>query len=74
MLTRFAFEELSAQRVFIRCAAGNHRSAAIPEEQLGFVPEGSLRNTNRDTNGDLYDMLMFGMTPERLCEGRPCKP
>ena len=27
MLCRFAFEEMSAQRVFIRCAAANHRSA-----------------------------------------------
>jgi len=63
MLCRFAFEELSAQRVFIRCAAENHRSAAIPK-RLGFVPEGRTRNDKRDMNGKLYDMLMFGMTPQ----------
>jgi len=63
MLCRFAFEQLSAQRVFIRCGAGNHRSTAIPT-RLGFVPEGRMRNANRDTNGALYDMLVFGMTPE----------
>jgi ribosomal-protein-serine acetyltransferase len=63
MLCRFAFEELSAQRVFIRCGAGNQRSAAIPK-RLGFVPEGCMRNANRDTNGELYDMLVFGMTPQ----------
>jgi ribosomal-protein-serine acetyltransferase len=63
ILCRFAFEELSAQRVFIRCGSGNHRSAAIPK-RLGFVPEGCMRNSNRDTNGELYDMLVFGMTPQ----------
>jgi RimJ/RimL family protein N-acetyltransferase len=63
MLCRFAFEEMSAQRVFIRCAAENHRSAAIAQ-RLSFVPEGRMRNDKRDTNGELYDMLMFGMTPQ----------
>ena len=63
LLCRFAFEELSAQRVFIRCGAGNLRSAAIPQ-RLGFVHEGAMRNANRDTNGKLYDMLVFGMTPQ----------
>lgn len=63
MLCRLAFEELSAQRVHIRCAAGNQRSAAIAK-RLGFLPEGALRNDKCDTNGELYDMLLFGMTPQ----------
>jgi len=49
--------------VFIRVAAGNHRSAAIPP-RLGFLREGTLRNCKRDTQGELCDMLVFGMTPE----------
>ena len=63
LLCRFAFDSLGANRVFIRCGANNHRSAAIAR-RLGFVPEGTLRNDKRDTNGALYDMLMFGMTPQ----------
>jgi ribosomal-protein-serine acetyltransferase len=63
MLCRFAFEQMSANRVLICCGVGNHRSAAIPR-RLGFVLEGTLRNEQRDTNGELYDMLVFSMTPQ----------
>jgi ribosomal-protein-serine acetyltransferase len=63
LLCQLAFETLHANRVFIRVAAGNHRSAAIPP-RLGFLREGTLRNCKRDTQGELCDMLVFGMTPE----------
>ena len=63
LLCRFAFDSLSASRVFLRCGAGNHRSSAIAR-RLNFVLEGTMRNDKRDTNGALYDMLMFGMTPQ----------
>lgn len=62
-LTRCAFEELGAQRVLICCGVENHRSAAIPK-RLGYVLEGAMRNFKRHQNGDLYDMLMFSMTPD----------
>jgi ribosomal-protein-serine acetyltransferase len=63
LLCRCAFEELAANRVLICCGAGNHRSAAVPQ-RLGFVSEGCMRNYKRDTDGTLYDMLMFSMTPQ----------
>jgi|SRR5579871_780943 len=63
LLCTLAFETLAANRVFIRCAARNVRSAAIPR-RLGFVHEATLRNDRRNTAGELYDMLVFGMTPD----------
>jgi ribosomal-protein-serine acetyltransferase len=61
LLVNLAFETLEANRVFIRCAIGNDRSAAIPE-RLGFHLEGVLRSSNKDAQGVLRDMRVFGMT------------
>ncbi len=69
-LCRFAFDDLAANRVFIRCGASNHRSAAIPR-RLGFVPEGTIRNDQRDTTGVLHDTLVFGMTPQDYAAALP---
>lgn len=63
LLCQLAFETLAANRVFIRVASGNHRSAAIPR-RLGFVQEATLRNDMRDASGELRDMLVFAMTPQ----------
>ena len=63
LLCQLAFETLAANRVFIRVASGNHRSAAIPR-RLGFVHEATLRNDTRDASGELRDMLVFAMTPQ----------
>jgi ribosomal-protein-serine acetyltransferase len=63
LLCGLAFETLAANRVFIRCAAGNLRSAAVPR-RLGFVHEATLRNDKRNTTGELFAMLVFAMTPE----------
>jgi ribosomal-protein-serine acetyltransferase len=63
LISQMAFEALNAERVFIRCASGNQRSAAIPP-RLGFVLEGILRNSARNTRGELCDMQMFAMTAE----------
>lgn len=64
LLCDLCFGLLEAARVFIRCDAKNHRSAAVPR-RLGFEQEALLRNEGRNTDGELYDMLIFGMTPER---------
>jgi ribosomal-protein-serine acetyltransferase len=45
-ITDFAFGQLGAKRVEIRCDEGNERSAAIPR-RLGFTHEGTLRNEDR---------------------------
>lgn len=49
-------------RIFIRCAAGNERSAAIPL-RLGFTEEGPQRNGIRDANGLLHDVRFFALIP-----------
>lgn len=63
MLTDLAFETLEANRVFIRCSTKNARSAAIPQ-RLGFVYEGTFANDGVSADGDLFDSLVFGLTPE----------
>jgi ribosomal-protein-serine acetyltransferase len=56
-LVDLAFEKLGMNRVQIRCADANTRSAAIPRK-LGFVEEGrQRRHVVRD--GKTYDFLIF---------------
>lgn len=67
LICGMAFETLGANRVFIRAATANHRSAAIPP-RLGFTLEGTLRSSTRNTRGELCDMLMFAMTPAEYAQ------
>ncbi len=60
--TDFAFAQLGANRVFIRCDARNTRSAAVPR-RLGFAQEALLRNDMRDLTGALRDTLVFALIP-----------
>lgn len=62
LIAAFAFDVLHAQRVRIRCAAENVRSAAVPR-RLGFVHEATLRNECRRSDGTLRDTFEFGLTP-----------
>ena len=58
-LTTHAFEVWSLNRVEIRAAVGNDRSAAIPL-RLGFVHEGVLRQSER--HGETYkDLAVYAM-------------
>lgn len=58
-LLDLAFRDLGMNRVQIRCADANVRSAAIPR-RLGFVEEGRQRqHVFRD--GKVYDFLIFGL-------------
>ncbi|HUM71799.1 MAG TPA: GNAT family N-acetyltransferase, partial [Chloroflexota bacterium] len=45
-ITEFAFQQLGANRVEIRCDAQNVRSAAVPR-RLGFIHEATLVNESR---------------------------
>jgi len=62
LLVAMAFDTLSANRVHIQVAAGNHKSAAIPP-RLGFILESTQKNAKRVTTGELVDMKIFAMTP-----------
>ena len=63
LLCRLAFEHLDANRVFIRCAAANERSASVAR-RVGFLYEGRLRNGIKDASGNLHDTMMFSMVPD----------
>lgn len=54
----FAFGQLQANRVEIRCDARNTRSKRIAE-RLGFTLEGVLRSDSCDVEGKLSDTLLF---------------
>ncbi|MEH7178416.1 GNAT family N-acetyltransferase [Neobacillus vireti] len=61
-ITNFAFTELNANRVEIRCDPRNLRSRAIPE-RLGFTLEGILKNDNLSvTSNELRDTCIFAKT------------
>ena len=62
LLTDYAFDTLSANRVAIHCDARNQRSAAVAE-RLGFVREALLRNHMLAPDGSLRDTLIFSLTP-----------
>ena len=59
MVVSHAFGELDLNRVEIRCATGNAKSAAIPR-RLGFTLEGTLRGVQL-LNGGYVDNLLFSM-------------
>jgi RimJ/RimL family protein N-acetyltransferase len=67
LLSGLAFDTLGANRVFIRVAVENFRSAAIPR-RLGFVLEGTMRNQIRDAHGQLRDAHLFSLTPSEWKE------
>lgn len=58
-ITDFAFKELNAKRVEIRCDSQNVRSRAIPEK-LGYTLEGILKNDGISGEGtDLRDTCVY---------------
>jgi RimJ/RimL family protein N-acetyltransferase len=58
-ITNFAFNELQAKRVEIRCDSTNIRSRAIPEK-LGFTLEGILKNDSLSVESkELRDTCVF---------------
>jgi len=73
LLSKLAFETLQANRVLIRCAAANEKSAAVAQ-RAGFFYEGRLRNGSKDARGVLHDTLMFSLIPddwEAIRKGAP---
>ncbi len=62
LLTDYAFTQLAATRVEIRCDERNLPSAAIPQ-RLGFVQEGRLRNQMVAPDSVLRTTLIFALIP-----------
>ncbi|WP_339149943.1 MULTISPECIES: GNAT family N-acetyltransferase [unclassified Sutcliffiella] len=57
-ISQFAFEQLGANRVEIRCDSKNVKSRAVAE-RAGYTLEGVLKNSERDVNGELRDTCVF---------------
>lgn len=56
----FLFKELQANRLEIHTKASNHKSIAIAE-RCGFTKEAHLRERGRTNQGEIVDMLIFGL-------------
>jgi len=63
LLTDYAFDNLKANRLEIRCDELNVRSASIPK-RLGYVLEGRSRNDVATIDGRLRTTLVFSLIPE----------
>ena len=63
VLTRMAFDGLQANRVEIRMDASNTRSRRVPE-RLGFVLEGTLRNSAAGTERGPRDTHIYALVPD----------
>lgn len=62
-IASFAFSELGANRLEIRCDPDNSPSRRVAEK-VGFRLEGELRNSEVDAAGNLKNALIFSMLPE----------
>lgn len=57
-ISQFAFEQLDANRVEIRCDSKNVKSRAVAE-RAEYKLEGILKNSERDVAGELRDTCVF---------------
>ncbi|MEC0168088.1 GNAT family N-acetyltransferase [Paenibacillus graminis] len=57
-ITRFAIQELAANRIEIRCSGRNARSAAVAE-RAGFLLDGILRLNALGLDGELHDSKVY---------------
>ncbi len=60
---KFCFDELKMNRLYARVMTNNERSLKLVEK-CGFIKEGNLRKDHRTYEGDLVDLLIYGMTLE----------
>lgn len=63
-VTRYAFAELKANRVEIRCDSRNERSLAVMN-RLGFAQEGRLRSDAIANDGSLRDTIVSARTDSK---------
>ena len=63
LVTDYAFTDLAAKKVIIRCDARNTRSVAVAE-RLGFVLEARLRGEAHTKDGAVADELQYALIPD----------
>lgn len=69
-ITKFGFETMKANRIFIRCDIANLRSQSVAK-RAGYVFEGTFRNfERRHDNGELTDMMYYSMTGNEYKKGQ----
>ncbi len=68
----YLFETQRLHRVVIQCAAGNHRSCAIPQ-RLGFTKEGVLRQAQR-VGTSWLDLVTWGILESEWRKRRGADP
>jgi ribosomal-protein-serine acetyltransferase len=61
-LINHCFQNLGLNRIEIKCATGNEKSAAVAE-RLGFVKEGVLRQAEL-VNGKFHDLNLYALLKE----------
>lgn len=60
-ITKFAFSDLKARRIEIRCDSKNDKSRKVPE-RLGFTLEGVLKNSAISADGnEITDTCIYAM-------------
>lgn len=64
-ISTFAFEQLQANRLEIRCDELNHKSAHVAEK-CGFTLEGILRNDALGTDGKLRNTKVYSRIKEDI--------
>ncbi len=62
-IVAFAFDELGAERIEIKCDPTNTKSVKVAE-RCGFHLEGELRNNEKSPSGELRNTLVYSMLPE----------
>ena len=60
---RFCFDTLKLKKLFLRIDPDNFPSKRVAEKN-GFIVEGTLRSEYRTGNGDLIDLVYYGLVNE----------
>lgn len=70
-ITAFAFDEIGAERIEIRCDSLNERSAAVAR-RANYVLEGTLRHDDRVADGStLRNTLVFSLLSDEYLKRNP---
>lgn len=60
VLVKFCFEQMKMNKIFI-CTDPDNKASQKVALKNGFVQEGILRNEFKDPNGNVHDVVYFGL-------------